>query len=88
MTNIVIFDLYSLRSFRICTGRDRVSHFFNYDRYFDSRMSSSDSETDDFCSCDDSFVIPDHMEDFGDSEAENRVPNRASINRYRFDREM
>ena len=51
-------------------------------------MSSSDSETEDFCSSDDSFVIPDHIEDSGDSEVEKRVPNRVSIYRYRFDREM
>jgi len=28
---------------------------------------------------DDSFVIADHKEDFGDSEVENRVPNPVSI---------
>ena len=39
-------------------------------------MSSSDSETEQFCSSEDSFVIPDHQEDFEDSEAENKVPNR------------
>jgi len=39
-------------------------------------MSSSDSETESFCSSDDSFVIHDHQEDFGDNEAENGVPNR------------
>jgi len=88
MENIVILDLYSPGSFRIYTGRDRASHFLNYDRYFDSRMSSSESETEDFCSSDDSFVIYDHQEDFGDSEVENRVPNPVSVYRYRFDREM
>ena len=49
MKNIVILDFYSPGSFRIYTGRDRASHFLNYDRYFDSRMSSSESETEDFC---------------------------------------
>jgi len=29
-----------------------------------------------FVSSDDSFIIPDHQEDFEDSEAENKVPNR------------
>ena len=73
LKNIVILDFYSPGSFRIYTGRDRASHFLNYDRYFDSRMSSSDSETEHFCSSEDSFVIPDHQEDFGDGEAENGV---------------
>jgi len=36
-------------------------------------MSSSDLETEHFCSSEDSFVIPDHQEDFGDDEAENGV---------------
>jgi len=39
-------------------------------------MISSDSETVEFCSSDDSFVISGHQEDFGDSEAESGVPNR------------
>ena len=39
-------------------------------------MSSSDSETEDFCSSDNAFVISGHQEDFGDSEAESGVPNR------------
>ena len=76
MKNVVILDFYSPGSFWIYTGRDRASHYLNYDRYFDSRMSSSDSETEDFCSSDDSFVISGHQEDFGDSEAESGVPNR------------
>ena len=76
MEHIVILDFYSPGSFRIYTGRDRASHFLNYDRYFDNRMSSSKSETGHFCSSDNSFFIPDHQEDFGDSEAENGVPNR------------
>jgi len=80
LKDIVILEFYSPGKFWIYTGRDHASHFLNYDRYFDSRMSSSDSETEDFSSDDDdSFVIADHKEDFGDSEVENRVPNPVSI---------
>ena len=76
MEHIVILDFYSPGSFQIYTGLNRAYHFLNYDRYFDSRMSSSVSKTEHFCSSDDSFIIPDHQEDFEDSEAENKVPNR------------
>ena len=31
-------------------------------------MSSSDSETEDFCSSDNAFVISGHQEDFGDRD--------------------
>ena len=88
MKNIVILYFNNTGSFQIYTGRDRASHFLNYDRYFDSRMSSSDLETVEFCSSDDSFVISGHQEEFGDSEVENRVSNPVSVYIYRFDREM
>jgi len=42
MKNIVILDLYSPGSFGIYMGRDPVTHFLNYDQYFDSRTNSSD----------------------------------------------